>query len=408
MSDNSKNTKAYVDLLKKELSLIDDDNTQINKPQEFNPKFSHINEFVNQDLDQIGLDDNDFIILDDLYLNKHLPDSFYDKFGRDKNNVSTGNLFDLSKNNPELAKKFLHEYSNSKFEYSEDDDYRPQEGYHKSVEELLDTIWDFEGDELYWILCELEDRFWEQTHAVQIKIIKKIFCDVSLDRTWWCDLMIEDWWDDSVSYYVESAWKLYKEAHCAKLIAKRFPIEYVIEHQEELGRADYQSVCKRLCQHPSFEIDRSRLTTEQYFEIMAENHIKVDDAEADRFLFGYVKQYLNDISEPPKFNMKKFFSNSFFLSDLFNYKERFLELANKFKPSLFLLPKTRYYIILLTKTGNTRTIAKFIAWDKYLRQLVPASQSDEFRMQTDYPCNSEGYLDWSWNQLSELALQSLK
>ena len=232
------------------------------------------------------------------------------------------------------------------------------------------------------------------------------------DRELWFYTLQKGWWDDAIMPDVEKAWLAYGEPECAKVIINRFPLEYVLIHQEELGKADYQFLCIRLAKEEGFIIDKSRLTQKQYYQILANQHMHLDDDEAESLLFGHVKHLLDRNYKPWIYAVDNYYCCSqiaFDCADFYNNPDKYLKLLLNYKPSLFFLSDLKGRIQLLIQAGNTNTVVKFIAWNKYLQQNIPSFLSDESNQTIalqQFDDRFREYRNRSWERLMDLAIET--
>ena len=138
-----------------------------------------------------------------------------------------------------------------------------------------------------------------------------------------------------------------------------------------------------------------------------------DEAEADKMLFKHVLQYLRPDYKPDQYALDSDEHDwPIYGYDIKEIYEKYLDyskIIEKYTPTLFFLPDMSFYIKELIKSGNLRTVVKFIVWDKYIRRNIPTYYSAEFL----YSDNSVSkrlpflvYLDWSWNLLMEKAIEN--
>ena len=258
----------------------------------------------------------------------------------------------------------------------------------------------------------LEMRFWGQSLPCQIQIIKSVLSAKSLHRRDWLDILLNNWWDDAIMPDVEKAWLSYGEPECARVIMHRFPLDYVLMHQEELGKADYQFLCMRLAKEEGFNIDKSRLSQIQYYQVLANTHMRLNDDEAESLLFGRVKRLLNRNYKPWIYavdNYYRYSRTAFDCADFYNNPDKYLKLLLNYKPTLYFLSDLKGRIQLLIQTGNTNTVVKFIAWNKYLQQNIPSFLSEESDQKIALQQLGDRFREYrsrSWERLIDLARET--
>lgn len=384
-AENAERFDSMVDHLKRELSL-EDDETQKKELQKVYAKLRGEMEIaVTKSVDEYEMDENEVLLMDGLgdYLPKAFlqGNGFYDQFN-DK-------MVDLRSKGPEYVKHFAHELFNSelKYDHKEDIDGYEQD-YNLPIDEVLDELDDMEkgvyGDDPDWY-DETTDglirRFDGQSDDCKLQIMKAFLSDEQFLKYWdyelWCVRTLSyRWWNDDLIPDVEKVWKTTKKVEWAELITRRFPLDYVIAHQGELGRIDffvgYYAVCERLLDEPHFVVDRVKLSQKQFFALMANHNIHLDDDEADSLFFSHIvrcmiKEY-HELECCESIDWTKFIRYNPFEND---DKHRFAKMLNC-KPTLLLLPNVDFYARALCQTNNMATFAKFLKWNKFLQSRIPS------------------------------------
>lgn len=393
--------------LSDELSLLSDDDQRIKELEKA--------EALNKRLDEIELNEQDFIIMDELNIMGLMPKSFRKQFGSNQYVFDSKSLYALQKERPEFVRQFLHELSKDELVFNKEDEYDENgdeidEGKYEPIEVLLKKYQISDEEEKESIVAELEDRFLDQSNKCQIQIVNTILPKNTTDRDWWYRVLLDYWWDDAIVPAVETTWKSYREPECARVIAHRFPLEYVKLHQEDLGKVNYLVVCLRLAEDKDFVIDKTRLSKKQYYHIMAARHIHLVEAEADKLLFGHVFRFLDIDYKPPKYSVDNNYCHTTFdIDNLFSDQEKFLSLLLDYKPSLLFLPDMVYYIRTLINTGNIKSVVKFMAWNKYLQQNIPSLLPKEPNQLMDLQQLNDRlrtYRKRSWEHLMKLAIET--
>ena len=422
MSDNTCQLDDIARTLGDELSLISDDDPKI--------KELEIANALNKGLDEIELNEQDFIIMDELCILRYLPKALVEQeFGTDSLNAQR--FYNLYEENPTRAINILNKLLNSELKFGEKNFIErtnsiafsrsislnpdektiivtPEEEQYP-IKQLMDKLQSNDNQERNEASDFLEMRFWGQSLPCQIQIMKTVLLSKELDKRWWFYMLQKDWWDDAVMPDVEKVWLANGEPECAKVIMHRFPLDYVLMHQEELGKADYQFLCMRLAKEEGFNIDKSRLSEKQYYQVLANLHIRLNDDEAESLLFGRVKHLLDRNYKHWIFavdNYCCYSRTSFDCADFYNYPDKYLKLLLNYKPSLFFLSDLKGRIQLLIQTGNTNTVAKFIAWNKYLQQNIPPFLSEEYGQKIALQQLGDRFREYrnrSWERLVELA-----
>ena len=425
MSDDTNQFDDIARALSDELSLLSDDDQRIKELEKA--------EALNKRLDEIDLNEQDFIIIDELCILRHLPDALvHQEFGTDSLNAQR--FYSLYEENPTRAISILTKLLKSEPEFVEKNFIErttsilfstiipvnpdektiivtPEEEQYP-IKHLMDKLQSSNNQERSDASVFLEMRFWGQSLPCQIQIIKAVLSAKTLHRRCWFYILQNNWWDDAIMPDVEKAWLSYGEPECAKVIMHRFPLDYVLMHQEELGKADYQFLCMRLAKEEGFNIDKSRLSQKQYYQVLANVHIRLDDDEAESLLFGHVKRLLDRNSKPWIYTVDNYYRYSrtaFDCADFYNSPDKYLKLLLIYKPTLYFLSDLKGRIQLLIQTGNTNTVVKFIAWNKYLQRNIPSflsEESDQKIALQQFGDRFREYRNRSWECLMELARES--
>ena len=199
---------------------------------------------------------------------------------------------------------------------------------NETVGELLKLFCNKNSKRVREARLKLKAHFEHRSQAVRRKIIDAFLDGVKSDRQWaYEQLMLE--WSKCFEGKIEALWNAYHEEFCRCIIVAYFSEEYLLQHedvwksravddrceevdacsnceyimqQEQVGEdrvlyADfkaYKNICMRLANTPGFVVDRSRLFTGDYYEVMARTGGKVDGAEMLDYIFGLVKRQLDD------------------------------------------------------------------------------------------------------------------
>ena len=289
------------------------------------------------------------------------------------------------------------------------------------IEALLESFQNNNDDS---VSTELEYRFHGQSNEDQMRIIKAFLNGNEDNRRSCYWLLLEAWWDNAIIPDIVKTWETYKEPQCLRVMAHRFPLSYVLVHQEEIAKENYVWLCLRLAPEKGFVIDKTKLTRTQYGRVLASHHIHLSDDEADNLLFGYIKSYLSpyksgeyikhlvsDYIEECVYSeykpSRRFDNDMRFLLGNYNDLEKCLSGFLNYKPSLITLPDMKYLIWVLKHTGNTTTLKKFLLWNKNIQQHIPPLWSeDDCQAMTIQLLEDryKDYLDESWEQMKRLAI----
>ena len=365
---------------------------------------------IKKGIDEITLNDEDYGIISEIADN--ILEPFYEEFGFDEDIVRNYSLKYLEKEHPEAFKKFLNKLTEHEVAKEIGSmkrfPYKPKPTRENvSIETLLKEFSYGNKEEREDACRQLEERFSAQSHDCQILIMKALLTADNYTRGNCYLKLLSEWWDDAFIPDVEQHWQTYRDSVCLRIIAHRFPLDYVLAHRIEIEQADYQSLCLRLATEEDFFIDKSRLSRMEYGRIIANNHIHLDEVEADVFLFGYILTHLDSQLTQPQYYLQNDENVSYPIYDIYEYYGYYLSLLINYKPSLTFIPGVRYLIWVLNNTDNTKTIMKFLLWNKRLQLRIPSFISEEKDQATEIQKlkgNFKAYMDWSWNYLMELAI----
>ncbi len=406
MNDNpTEKFEGLTEHLKKELNLIDSD--ELNRMKKHK---AQMQENFKKGIDEITLDEEDDYIIKEIVEN--LPESFFKEFGFDKDTLMNDNWLYLEGKHPEAFKKFLkklteHEIATDVGDINFSSNPPKPLRENEPIETLLKVFYQGNEKEKEDACIELENRFFAQTHDCQIFIMKALLTADSFTRSICYLNLLPEWWDDAIIPDIERNWQTFREPNCLRVIAHRFPLDYVLSHEFEIGETDYLSLCLRLASDNDFIIDKYRLSRKEYCRIIASNHLHLDQTEAEDLLFGHVLHCLTNGYQPPNYHTEYWEAKVHYsIGDFYDNYGYYLSLLLNHKPSLTFLPGMQYMIWTLCNTGNTSTIMKFLLWNKHLQLTIPGFLSKEYDHADTIQLlksNFKTYLDWSWEQLLHLA-----
>ena len=245
---------------------------------------------------------------------------------------------------------------------------------------------------------QLRKRFEYQSFSDQLKIMRLLLTGTKTDRRW-CYRTMMHWWDDALTADLEQAWIDHKDTLCVKTAARRLPESFIKAHQEDMGKLDYKSVCRRLAHDERFVIDKKQLLPMDFCYVIAHNHRHISDQEADRLLFGQTKRILEREQMPREF--KTHFG--YIVRDRMEDRVRYL-------PSLLYYSSVGYMIWTLGQTGNTSTIIKFHRWHKMLQDHMSEYLAEEMNpddMMVFMNRDFRKYQKWNWKIFTRHALLSI-
>lgn len=272
---------------------------------------------------------------------------------------------------------------------------------NETIDELIVRFCSGDPDERHNASTQLCSRFGAQSYVDQLKTIKALLKGEDCDREW-CYETMKTWWSDELIPNVQRVWETFHEKECASIVARKLSSSYVITHRVELEEKDYASVCLRLCTDENCQVDDTRLNRTEFIEIVAHNHWKIDDIDADELLFGYLLEVLNG---KVSYCIDHHKHNATF--GYFDYSIQSERM--KYRPRLLFIKSIEEYVIALGKAGKTNTIVMFYRWSKHVEQLLEDYLSDfaiaekiSELMKDDF----RAYQEWIWKTFKSLALQS--
>ena len=392
--------------LKSELNLIDTDEYIKRKEREAVALRGHLHE--RDTPDGHDFDKIDYQIIKEMAY--ELPDTFFSGFGLDKSSFCFGYLSGLSERQPDLFEQFLkrlseHELASNFGDAVKHTPKRPHTKRNEPIEAVAERYRHGDSE----ASLELRGRFYAQSFECQTEILKTMLTGDDDDRLWASNLLLNEWWDDDLAPLVGQAWESSRTAECARAVALRCPLSYVMQHQGELEDDDYLSLCLRLASCDGFVADRSRLTRREFLLVMAYNRIHLTDTEADTLLWGHISNYLQPNYKPDRYSSE--WNRTFVVEERFLDNYDFLQSeVLGYKPSLSFLPNMTFCVRMLMQTGNFNTIMKFLLWNKRIQSAIPSFLSEKHCQAVVMGMVSEcfkAYQDWSWERLMELAIESL-
>ena len=309
-------------------------------------------------------------------------------FDDDKLELVTSALYGVSKEELEMfaVTGDINERVNTSASYvlSKTVEYKDTLKINENIDKLIDVYCNGDPYPAIGAREELQQRFSEQSHDDQIKILRAFICSDDENCKVWSYEEMLTWWDDCLIPDIKKAWKTDKGAFCAAVVAKRLPIDYVLEQKEALEEADYASVCLRLAVDEKYNIDHGRLTRLEFLEIASQNHWHLDDNDADEILFGFALDALAD--QPDCYT---------------DWDEKVF-----LRPSLLRINEMYYYIDALGKLGKVNTLSKLYDWNRLSEEaLMYYHVNPEYREEiiTRLSEGHESYLRQIWVRFMDAA-----
>lgn len=408
--------------LKSELSLLTDEEYYRGVLKESYDIYTYLQMEYHKGLDEIELTEHDLYLLDSI--KDCLPHSFWVLNDLSEDLFVYSSLASLQKHSHKYVDDFVKALCKGgwdgkvkeRFSFFESNE--PSNRYHDNegendydIESVIRTIETLQkGLSLAKMEEVLEELFLKQSHQNKTKIIRHLLSSNKTEYTpLWNRIMSDTWWDDELKPDLEKWWSS-KEAAC--VVIERFPYDYVLEHQTELGQYDYFSLCNRLAREKGFIIDRSRLNCFEFFQILANNHIHIDDREADKLLFDGIKTWLLELHQKIRNNKSVnwgyYDRNAPRFIDQQDFQSLLMHRFN-YKPSLYELPNTVRFAMNLCFIGNTHTVAKLIVWNQFLRSNMQSFSEENEGVTTKLEQVAEGIddnRDRNWRRFIELAIET--
>ena len=287
-----------------------------------------------------------------------------------------------------------------------------QKGFPKrndTVDELIRKFVEFDEKNPFISIDareELQERFSGQSHQDQIKIIRTFLESVDDVDHEWCRETMQTWWDDCLIPDVKKVWETYGESCCAGIVAKRLPLDFVMEHQEALENGNYAAVCWRLATTEDFDIYENEMTRKEFLDIAAHNHWSISDADADELMFGFILDILDDQCVDSL--RSQGYGHGVVHDGVKVYMEpkRFLEPSSYSEPSLLHIVDMSIYVDALEKLGKVNTLKKLYDWNERLKDTLADHITNPDNHGEIVGVLSEGYatyMKYIWRCFMEMA-----
>lgn len=195
-----------------------------------------------------------------------------------------------------------YRYYLSNYLYQEADYAQKRE--NESVSVLLKNFVNKDQDIRLDARYRLRDRFEQQSHVMQINILRAFLKGSREDRNWaYLRCSSEELQDD-----VKIAWEKYHDKDCAEFVIQHFPIDYVLENIDSLyPQKNHLYLCARLHNHPSFKMDMERLRERyggewSYFYILSNSKGVIEKKEVLQKLYMHIIRFINRYTSLPRTN----------------------------------------------------------------------------------------------------------
>lgn len=219
---------------------------------------------------------------------------------------------------------------------------------------------------------EIQRRFYGLDWKDQKKIMNAFLDAGKTDRDWAYSRLL-DLWDHSFGTRVKELWEEHREEKCAWVIIRHFPLEYLREHTEELGKdRNYYFICRRLAADTGLVVDKDRMSATDYLIVMHHANRTIEDNEALDILHQIVK----DISA----NWWPYYELS-----------RYNRIGRKEMISTTDFSKVSMALYYLKKMGNVNAIRTFKKWDDEMQESV--RKSEEYAELLKQPLADQEFTD---------------
>ena len=402
------NSNEIMDVLKKELSLIDDNEFIKLKEQEADEQRQKTNDVFKKSLNEFDLDEDDYLFI--AIISLHLPESFLKEFGFDHNTFFDNSIEEIESKHSYNFKAFLRKLSESNVKGVATPNKSKELHKNEPIATLLTMLKTGNKEEKTHAKYEIERRFPYQDYDCQINIMRTLLGLKNFDKTWCYKTLLESWWDDALIPDIQRNFECIFESRegkhaCSDIIARRFPLEYVLKNHESLVH-DYEWHSRLIKPLKLAPLNQSKFSRSENVQIWLNNQIDIDDDMADYILFGYILQCIEDGFHPQYYYIHNYrhdypFDKFSFYSDY----EYFHSLLINYKPSLLFFPDTMDLIHSVIKLGNINTVVKFLQWNKRLQACIPdfLSCDIEKAVEIKQPIEKfKAYQDWSWDRFVDL------
>lgn len=151
---------------------------------------------------------------------------------------------------------------------------------NKPIKTLLKQFLDKKSGRVSQARCELKRRFEYQDWNVQKQIMNAFLQSGKTDRDWAYSKVYRHW-DDSFAGVIMELWQKFHEPKCSWSAILSLPKDYIVEHIDEFTYdRNYFFIALRFGGDSDFEIDRSKLSAEDYLYVIAQTGRSMDISEA--------------------------------------------------------------------------------------------------------------------------------
>lgn len=141
---------------------------------------------------------------------------------------------------------------------------------------------------------QLTDRYYWQSFIDQKRILRAFLGNGSKASANWAATRLRKKWIEGFEEDVRQSWEKYRTRELAACVVTHLPAEYVLQDLPLLEPLEeYRYICAKLGNTPGFVMDESRLSTPDWFYVMAKLGNRHLTAEMDERLNRFFLEYVN-------------------------------------------------------------------------------------------------------------------
>jgi len=162
---------------------------------------------------------------------------------------------------------------------------------NRSITELLELLSKSDENRLS-IVAELCERFEYQSFDDQKRIIRSL---LRYDHDYISHTIINDYWGKILINDIVEMWERCENVSYNKYIIQSASEEFVLDNINKLSASkyDYIYLCRRLGNHPDFNIDQSKLYNKfTYYSVLKSLGRDIDKEKILRELFSYIRDWI--------------------------------------------------------------------------------------------------------------------
>ena len=164
------------------------------------------------------------------------------------------------------------------------------------IEEVLDDYVNKRKGKQVEARRQLKKRFDGQEHSVQERIMLAFMEHGSEgERNFVYEKLCgEDFWVEEYTSLIQQWWERFRDDKMARVIIRRCPREYLLEHLDELsGHGDYATLCIRTGMTP----DPQKMSPQTYLWVLKSIGGQLRFREGERTVLGAVRDYMYEKQE---------------------------------------------------------------------------------------------------------------